>query len=490
MKYYSIDFGNSNTNIAVFEPNSHLEERQPLQPELLANDDIGFHYYPGARKILVPSCIVPDTPVIGAKAKNNSNGVFNLKNQLKNHPDEKVIELCGQYFRALFSRFSIQFSENDKVVFTRPSFGDNNEVDKQKYIDHFRAALEKAITDFSDLDQKGVFHFCDEALAAAVGYRVFQSEKGYQKDVLCLDIGSFSADVTYFQTTDFYSIQANEPLTVQHNNRLLAGSKINEWMSAYAEQQGVKSALGDCETLKISLTTEGHLFEADKDLSKIINQEVLNEILNNHQFYEQLAQLCASVLPQFNPDENYLNSLYFLFTGGSSQLPYFAESLFRKLWQTLFDTEINKIPVSLSRKLRHASYKPFEACVTGAIWWLWLKCEDQRFIPTSDMDYAIRLFERQPSKQLQEKLLIFLRRGEDITHGINRKYQLFPAHPQHQDHYRIEIVRLDEGTNKQYVGFIKGALNEKGEIRLNLSIDKGGELTAQVENIATELFYI
>ena len=508
--YFAIDFGNSNTNIAVLDL-----DKKPLKPELLESDEIGFHYQPNGKKFLMPSSIAQqnDKYVIGAKAKNIDSSLINLKDELRKEslnlakpvickPGSKempIIDVCAAYFRELFqSQFKqrpLKFTPTDIVALTIPSF--DKQEDRDNYVRCIRDILKKAIDNFAELEN--IFEFPDEALATAVGHRVFQSAEGFQRDILhikskdglhrtilCMDIGSFSADVRYFETDSFYEVQQDKAPKTECFNTQLAGTDIDKWI-----QNHLKNArpLKQCERIKLDLSMKKTL-----DPTININENVLDNILNNNGFYDKLAQLCFKALPDdAGKDKNYLNTLYFLFTGGTSLLPGFRESLVRKLWKILYQKDITKDELdNLLSDLRINSDETpdmaFDACVKGALWWLYLKKNDKRFIPTSASDYALMLYEKDSANNPTPKFITFLAEGEDITKGFEKQVKLIPFRD-NEARYRIPIIRTDD-SGQRAVYQIQDELRGRKEITLTLKVNNNGELTTVVDGQQTRLFHV
>nr|VFJ58151.1 MAG: hypothetical protein BECKDK2373B_GA0170837_107110 [Candidatus Kentron sp. DK] len=467
MKYYGIDFGNANTSVALLD----TDRLKPFQPDVLPHSEIGFHYLPAEAPTLIPSRIHDDR--IGRVAALGSGTHTHLKAQLAAEtPGPETIELCGAYFKALLQAFGITFTEQDKVVFTLPSF-EEGEI-RDRYYKHFTDALRRAIDNFDALNAAKVFDFCDEALASAVGYRVFQGDRAEQKSILCLDVGSFSADATYFETRNFHDVQRNDPLDLRHNAiATTSGSRINAWIQEYFRENKQDLDEARCEALKIALSQgEGILSDQFPEaVQKRINQAQLNEILESRHFYAELATLCADVLPESVREKDYfLDSLDFVFTGGTVNLPFFAESLYRALRDVLLGGNQDGIDPEVRIKLAQAAYKPFSACVTGAVWWRWLKSENRRFIPGADSDYALQVFSRDKAGKLRKKPLRFLRGGE-IPQG-GRRYKLLPAR-EGETEYRIEIAKADQAGKWVPAGYLQGPLSSDGEILLDCTLEQG-----------------
>ncbi len=489
MKYYAIDFGNSNTNIALLE----TTETTRKEPVSLSHKTIGFHYNPQYPSFLIPSCIFIDgnRKLIGSEAKQyesdpnkKENYHSNLKNKLKHSNQSEInaiIHICGDFFQKLFEHLKLSFSVNDRIVFTIPAFQDSEE--RHLYLKNFKKVLETAITNYSELDKQSVIHFCDEALAIAVGYRIFQDEESEQ-DVLCMDIGSFSADATFFETIDFDSLKSGKTFNTKCNNILYAGTEITKWIHAYATEKNVSCTFDDCETIKISFT-EPSVQTTNSKLAELITKDIFIEILEKNDFYDHLADTCISVLPDDlkNNKSLFLIATYFLYTGGTSRLPDFSKSILKKIWSKLFQADQDKFPSRMASNLCKDEF-PFEACVHGAAWWLWSKCEKQRIIPISDSDFAIELYQKNDNDKLIAKNVVFLQKGEDISEGIIKEFSIVPAN-ENQDHFLIKVNRFFGSGNSKNIETIKGALGSDAEICLKLKIQNTGNVDVFVDDRLT-----
>jgi len=488
MKYYAIDFGNSNTNIALLE----TIETTRKEPISLSHDTIGFHYNPDCPKFLIPSCIFIDGnhKLIGNEAKqyesdpNKKNNYHsNLKNKLKHSNQSEmneIIDICGDFFQKLFEQLKLSFNVNDRIVFTIPAFQDSEERDL--YLNNFKKVLEKAISNYSKLDKQSVIAFCDEALAIAVGYRIFQGEEDEEseQDVLCMDIGSFSADATFFETIDFDSLKSGKTFNTKCNNILHAGTEITNWIQAYAIEKGVSCSFDDCEAIKISFS-ESSIQTKNSKLAELITKDIFIEILEKNNFYDDLADTCISVLPDdFKQNKSlFLNATYFLYTGGTSRLPDFSKFILKKIWSKLFQSDQEKFPSRMASNLCKDEF-PFEACVHGAAWWLWSKWEEQRIIPISDSDFAIELYQKNDNNDLIAKNVFFLQKGEDISEGIIKAFSIVPAN-ENQDHFLIKVNRFFGSGNSKSIETIKGSLGSDAEICLKLIIQNTGKVDVFVD---------
>ena len=222
----------------------------------------------------------------------------------------------------------------------------------------------------------------------------------------------------------------------------------------------------------------------------IVNPAKLNEVLNEHGFYDNLADLCLSLLPEYARERTFLEKqLYYVITGGTSQLPQFGQTLFNHIWHRLFG-EYLQITPQLNRRLRPSAYGVYEGCVVGAAWWYYLAHEHQRSLPVSDdRSYALRLFQRGPDDRLKEYPVEFMKRGEPITERVIGHYRLIPAHTG-QTFYHVEVISVDDGGNHKAEGFLRGALSDQQPLVVELEIEPLGKLKARVNNVVTDLFYL
>lgn len=471
MRYIALDFGNSNTSVAVLEPPAG-QPGQRFQPRVLTHDRIAFHYDPGLPHTLIPSCIDPASGRIGREALTAGAPVRNIKRQLKTEaPNAEDIEHAARFIRALFKALNLQIGPEDRLALTIPSVGRAD--GEAAYQQTLKQVLARAFDDFPALDAAGVFHFCAEALASAVSYRTFQNPGA--REVVCLDIGNYSADATYFETTHAQQVYAGQPLGSDTNGRETAGGDVDGWVQAHARTQGLEVSLPDCASAKERVSRREDLKAGDSPLAGILNGPILDQVLKDHQFHAVLADLIWSVLPEpLSGDEDCLSKVRFLFTGGSSTFPELADGVLGTLWQRHFpNSRRTSLPAALC-------YRPFDACVTGAAWWLWLCDGERHHIPVLDRDHALVLYEPRGAG-LRRARQLFVARGQDLGAGLALHYDLVPADPE-QDRYRIEILAYDEHGGSQPLPPIEGPLvNET--LRLDLHLAPTGTLRPFIDGV-------
>lgn len=482
MKIYAIDFGNANTTLAELDTG-----RRPLQIRRLEHNNLGFHYGDGLAE-LVPSCVHENAGdfLAGEPARAQPGHTANLKRKLR-HGSEDAVQLCAAFFGKVFPAFALPFADPDACfVFTQPSFGDPAAA--EEFQAQFKQALAPAIAGFDELLAAGRVLFCDEALASAVGYRVYQRHPVAGRDVLCLDVGSFSADATFFSTTDFEQVQQGQALEIRRRLAEVAGSTVDDWIEQEARQAAIEAAPELCEGVKLALSgPNGSAAGIDgipPELGEIFgNRAVLSNLLRDREFFEQLAELCAEVLPErvrANPAE--AKKLNLLFTGGTSCLPGFGREVHSALWQKLFGRETQsgeRLRPSMTR-----SHRPFDACVTGALWWRWLR-GGERYIPVLDRGCALKVFDRpDPADGLVTENIPFLAPGQDVSDGFQCSYKLVPAHPD-QSRFRIDFVTLDGTTDLNGepapIGFVEGELQDRKAITLTLKLEPPDRLSTLID---------
>lgn len=499
MNIYAVDFGNANTSIASMDT-SH----RPPRPRLLPHATLGFSYDDGP-PALIPTCIYDNeregTVLIGQPARAKPGHTTDLKEQLHQNSAEAKI-LCTRFFAKLFAEFNIPFSDPSiRVIFTRPSYSSDEQTAKQEGL--LRSVLAGCIPNFDELVATGRIAFCDEAMAVAIGYRVFENSRIARKDVLCLDVGSFSADAAFFSADNFEQVQRSGPLNVRRATTATAGRLIDRWIEEALAAQKIEWKPQVCERVKLALS-RGSSLETTPGLeaaAKVLKTpEMLLALLHEKGFFEELAKVCIEVLPdEVKTNETRVKALTLLFTGGSSLLPDFGRRVHHALWVKLFDaaTERPRAHVALAR-----AHQPLKACVTGGLWWSWLKSEG-RYIPILDQGYAIKLFRRpeppegEPAAEKSIPLLPenipFLEPGEDISRGVQRSYRLIPAHAG-QRRFRIEIIALDGRVNHEGnpppLGFVEGELENRNSILLTLKMEPPDRLAILIDGASTTPIYL
>lgn len=490
MKIYAIDFGDANTRVVTLDTTDKPPRPQPLQ-----NPAIGSSYGDGP-PVLIPTCLMQSDSgpaVIGKPARTSTGHVSNLKTHLADG-DETFVELTAEFFKGLFQQLPIPFADAAvRTVFTRPSFEDEDAV--HDYLQRLGAALGKVIPDYERLVADGHILFCDEALASAVGYRVYQQSKVGKKGVLCLDVGSYTADATFFSTDDYAQVQRGQPGEIRRaSRRRCAGRQIDDWIELDLAGAEISAAPADCETLKLALST-GTADLGDAGLPEALTArfptyKILNDVLRNQDFYGQLAELCCAVLPEdARTEPAAFKQIEFLFTGGTSLLPDFGKEVHAALWTRLFEREAQR-----GERLRTAKarcYRPLDACVTGALWWQWLRL-GERYIPVLDRGYGFRIYSRpDPANGLVPENICFLAQDEELEQFEPCSYLLLPAHDD-QTEFRVEFVALSGGMEDDLpaVGFVEGELKGRDQIKLDLRLEPPDRLVVLIDDEPVEPVYL
>jgi hypothetical protein len=247
--------------------------------------------------------------------------------------------------------------------------------------------------------------------------------------------------------------------------------------------------------VKLVLSRRGNLgaIPGLKGAEKVLKTpEALMVLLQEKGFFEQLADICIGVLPkEVKDDAGRLKGLTLLFTGGSSLLPDFGRRVHHALSVKQFGAAATRPPLHVARARSH---QPLKACVTGGLWWSWLRTES-RYIPILDQGYAIKVFRRtgDQTEGLMPENIPFLEPGQEISAGVQRSYRLIPAHAG-QRKFRIEIIPLEGPINHEgmpaLLGFVEGDLENRSAILLTLKMEPPDRLEILVDGVSTTPIYL
>lgn len=379
MTAYAIDFGTSNTAIARWNETTQQPEivnlpslaqqmgkNPPLIPSLLYIEDAQ------AQKILMGQAVRDRGLDLAADSRFWSGFKRGIGTEIQGFLPEiddctVTFEKVGQWFLAnLIQHLKTESKDSiDSLILTVP-------VDS---FEAYRNWLSNVCQSF-DIDQ---IRLIDEPTAAALGYETTQSDV-----LLVVDFGGGTIDLSLVSLNPEVKKQGSKPLgfILKWGNRALresanqkiktarvlakagqnlGGSDLDNWIVDYfVETQKIeKSSLVSrlAERLKIKLSTASEVTEAyfnDETLETYqfeLNQSKFNEILQQHNFFEQLDNLMTQVLQNGRLQGVEVENIdAVLLVGGTAQIPAVQQWIKQYFEQS---------------KIR--SEKPFTAIASGAL---------------------------------------------------------------------------------------------------------------------------
>jgi len=379
MTAYAIDFGTSNTAIARWneitqQPEivnlphlaQQLGKNPPLIPSLLYIEDAS------AEKILLGQTVRDRGLDLASDPRFWSGFKRGIGTEIQGFLPELddctiTFEKVGQWFLAnLIQKLQSETQESlDSLILTVP-------------VDSFEAYRNWLSSVCQSLDINQI-RLIDEPTAAALGYETTESDV-----LLVLDFGGGTVDLSLVSLNSEVKKQGRKPLgfilkwgnrdlgensnqkiktarVIAKAGQNLGGSDLDNWIVDYfIETQKIeKSSLVSrlAERLKIQLSTRPEATEAyfnDETLETYefkLNRSQFNDILEQHQFFEQLDNLMTQVLQNGRLQGIEINDINaVLLVGGTAQIPAVQQWI-----QQYFD----------QAKIR--SEKPFTAIASGAL---------------------------------------------------------------------------------------------------------------------------
>ncbi|PZO39059.1 MAG: molecular chaperone DnaK [Pseudanabaena frigida] len=364
MTVVAIDFGTSNTAIAIFEPES---DSDIANPKTLHFADISHCFEtPEGEAWLIPSLVYVSGKhkfLFGteARSQDRSKRLFQgFKRDIVASFRSPAHEIDGELYDAeaiadiflseLWRRLTLQGIQPTQLIFTVPvgAF--------EAYLTWFRKFAEKL--KFPNLQ------IIDESTAAALGYAITRPNAL----VLVIDFGGGTLDLSLVRTapispdTQFIKAEA-----IAKSDAYIGGIDIDRWIAEhFLRQIGIaRSQISEASWLsiltiaeqikiKLSLVREVQASWLDDRLISYelkLNQSELAEILDQNQLIEQLREAIDEVLTiALNKGTSKAAIEQVLLVGGSCQI-----------------VAIQQLIISYFGKTKVKFGKPFEAVVHGAL---------------------------------------------------------------------------------------------------------------------------
>jgi len=375
MTVVAIDFGTSNTAIAILDPD-RAPDRDLAEPKTLRFGDIshGFETV-GGKAWLVPSLVYVRGKhefLFGEQARSPDQLPNQLQNQSKrlfqgfkrdivasfrspareidgNHYDAEAI--AEIFLTELWQRLVLQGIQPTQLIFTVPvgAF--------EAYLHWFR--------NFAERLKFTSFQIVDESTAAALGYAITRPNAL----VLVIDFGGGTLDISLVRTAPIAdNVQVFKAEAIAKSDAYIGGIDIDRWITEnFLRQIGItRSQIGEigwlsilelAEQIKIKLSLVQEVCESwFDDENKIayelkLNQTELAEILEQNQLLEQLREAIDEVLvTALNKGTSKAAIEQVLLVGGSCQI-----------------VAIQQLIISYFGKSKVKLGKPFEAVAHGAL---------------------------------------------------------------------------------------------------------------------------
>ena len=399
MTVIAIDFGTSNTAIAILEVDGDI-----INAKTLHFGDISHGFETNGEKAwLVPSLVyvvdsdqgnskflfgeqVRSQDQLKALSKNKSKRLFQgFKRDIVASFRAPAREIDGKLYDAeaiaeiflieLWQRLALQHIQPTQIIFTVPvgAF--------EAYLNWFR--------DFAERLKLPNYQIIDESTAAALGYAITRPNAL----VLVIDFGGGTLDLSLVRTAPIANQSANNQVTkaeaIAKSDAYIGGIDIDRWIAEhFLRQLGITRSqisdidwlniLGIAEQIKIKLSFVQAVSEIWLDETMIshelrLSQDQLTEILEQNQILEQLREAIDEVLTiGLNRGISKSAIEQILLVGGSCQI-----------------AAVQQLIVSYFGKSKVKFGKPFEAVAHGALV-LGQAIEIEDYLRHS---YAIRLWE-------------------------------------------------------------------------------------------------
>jgi molecular chaperone DnaK (HSP70) len=366
MTVVAIDFGTSNTAIAIFDSDQE-------SPQTIKFDDISRAFStPEGEAWLVPSLVYvssidgnsPEEFLIGeqVKAKSLSKRLFQgFKRDIVANYRSPAREIDGCLYDAeaiaeiflqeIWQRLLGQGIQPTKLIFTVPVGAFDS------YVNWFHQLAEKL--NFQN------FQIIDESTAAALGYAITRPNAL----VLVIDFGGGTLDLSLVRTAPIANAtQITKAEAIAKSDAYIGGIDIDRWIAEYFLRQigMTRSQISEstwlnilefAEKIKIKLSLEQEVCENWFDQeNKIFHQLQLNqmelaEILEQNQLLEQLREAIDEVLvTALNRGTSKAAIEQVLLVGGSCQI-----------------VAVQQLITSYFGKSKVKFGKPFEAVAHGAL---------------------------------------------------------------------------------------------------------------------------
>jgi molecular chaperone DnaK (HSP70) len=366
MKSLAIDFGTSNTAIAIFD-----SDQQILKT--IKFDDISRAFStPEGEAWLVPSLVYvssidrnsPEEFLIGEQVKTKSlfkrlfqgfkrDIVANYRSPPREidgclYDAEAIAEI---FLQEIWQRLLFQGIQPTKLIFTVPVGAFDS------YLNWFHQLAEKL--NFPN------FQIIDESTAAALGYAITRPNAL----VLVIDFGGGTLDISLVRTAPIANnTQITKAEAIAKSDAYIGGIDIDRWIAEYFLRQigTTRSQISEstwlnilefAEKTKIKLSLEQEVCENWFDQeNKIFHQLQLNqmefaEILEQNQLLEQLREAIDEVLvTALNRGTSKATIEQVLLVGGSCQI-----------------VAVQQLIISYFGKSKVKFGKPFEAVAHGAL---------------------------------------------------------------------------------------------------------------------------
>ncbi|GBO54301.1 chaperone protein DnaK [Pseudanabaena sp. lw0831] len=397
MTVVAIDFGTSNTAIAILATDSDLDMAIPTT---LRFDNISHGFGTDERTAwLVPSLVY----VLGAETgfggflfgeqarsqyllESQSKRLFQgFKRDIVASFRSPACEIDGKFYDAeaiaevflteLWQRLILEDIHPTQLIFTVP-------------VGAFEAYLNWFIN-FAERLKVPNFQIIDESTAAALGYAITRPNAL----VLVIDFGGGTLDLSLVRTAPIASATTHKQVTkaeaIAKSDAYIGGIDIDRWIAAYFLRQleMTRSQVGEtswlsileiAEQIKIKLSVVQEVKEIWLDENMIshelrLNQNALTEILEQNQMLEQLREAIDEVLTiGLNRGISKAAIEQILLVGGSCQI-----------------VAIQQLIVSYFGKSKVKFGKPFEAVAHGAL----VLGQAISIVDHLRHSYAIRLWE-------------------------------------------------------------------------------------------------
>ena len=391
MTVIAIDFGTSNTAIAILEIDGDVSgDRDMAVPKTLRFNNIsrGFETLEGIAW-LVPSLVYvnsQDEFLVGmqARSQDRSKRLFEgFKRDIVANFRSPAREIDGALYDAeaiaeiflteLWQRLALKRIQPTQLIFTVPvgAF--------EAYLNWFR--------NFAERLKLPNYKIIDESTAAALGYAITRPNAL----VLVIDFGGGTLDLSLVRTAPIANAaQAIKAEAIAKSEAYIGGIDIDRWIAEYFLRQlkVTRSQISEVSWLNILELSEQIKIELSlvQEVSKIwindqnmiesqlkLNQTELTEILEQNQLIEQLREAIDEVLATaLKRGVSKAAIEHVLLVGGSCQI-----------------VAIQQLIVSYFGKSKVKLGKPFEAVAHGALV-LGQAIEIEDYLRHS---YAIRLWE-------------------------------------------------------------------------------------------------
>jgi len=361
MTVVAIDFGTSNTAIAILESDRTTQKT-------LKFDNISRSFATSEGEAwLVPSLVYVDGQqafLLGEqiKSKANSKRLFQgFKRDIVANYRSPAREIDGYLYDAeaiaemflqeIWQRLLGQGIQPTKLIFTVPVGAFDS------YVNWFHQLAEKL--NFQN------FQIIDESTAAALGYAITRPNAL----VLVIDFGGGTLDLSLVRTAPIANAtQITKAEAIAKSDAYIGGIDIDRWIAEYFLRQigTTRSQISEstwlnilefAEKIKIKLSLEQEVCENWFDQEKMnshrlqLNQMELAEILEQNQLLEQLREAIDEVLvTALNRGTSKAAIEQVLLVGGSCQI-----------------VAVQQLIISYFGKSKVKFGKPFEAVAHGAL---------------------------------------------------------------------------------------------------------------------------